>query len=176
MKRFLLLSLTATLSIGLLYADNGVAQSRKPAKSVKKKTIKKPAAKPGKKVTQSAGAPAAGTPDVIKKDIKLGTGAEATRGKTVAINYTGWLYSNARSDHHGALIDSSHSSGAPFKFTIGQGKVIKGWETGVEGMKVGGQRALTIPGGLGYTTRTLNGVAVLPDSPLIYDIQLVGVQ
>lgn len=101
-------------------------------------------------------------------DIKVGTGAEAKQGSHVTVHYTGWLTS-------GKKFDSSVDAGKPFEFTIGRGDVIKGWEEGVAGMKVGGKRQLRIPPELGYGASGYPGV-IPANATLVFDIQLLGVK
>lgn len=100
-------------------------------------------------------------------DIKLGTGAVASSGKTVTVNYIGTLTD-------GKKFDSSYDRKQPFTFTLGQGEVIKGWDQGVVGMKVGGERKLTIPPSLGYGSQATSGIPA--NSTLVFDIKLVSVQ
>jgi FKBP-type peptidyl-prolyl cis-trans isomerase len=101
-------------------------------------------------------------------DIRVGNGAVAKEGSHVRVHYTGWLTS-------GKKFDSSVDAGKPFDFTIGNGEVIKGWEEGVAGMKVGGKRQLRIPPALAYGTQGYPG-AIPANATLIFDIQLLGVQ
>ena len=107
-------------------------------------------------------------------DVKQGTGAEALPGKTVSVHYTGWLYDSSKPDSHGARFDSSRDRGTPFAFALGAGRVIKGWDEGVAGMRVGGQRTLVIPARLGYGERGAGGV-IPPNATLIFDVELLGV-
>jgi len=100
-------------------------------------------------------------------DITVGTGATAVAGKTVKVHYTGWLTS-------GKKFDSSVDRGQPFSFPLGGGQVIKGWDEGVAGMKVGGKRQLRIPPDLGYGSRGAPG-AIPPNATLIFDVELLGV-
>ncbi|HEY8124505.1 FKBP-type peptidyl-prolyl cis-trans isomerase [Methylocystis sp.] len=106
------------------------------------------------------------------KDAKVGTGATPKIGQTAVMHYTGWLYNNGEK---GKKFDSSHDRGQPFEFRLGQGQVIKGWDEGVEGMKVGGKRTLVIPPDLGYGARGAGGV-IPPNAWLIFDVELVGVK
>ncbi|MBI1980383.1 MAG: FKBP-type peptidyl-prolyl cis-trans isomerase [Methylocystis sp.] len=106
------------------------------------------------------------------KDAKVGTGATAKVGQTAAVHYTGWLYNNGEK---GKKFDSSRDRGEAFEFPLGQGQVIKGWDEGVEGMKVGGKRTLVIPPDLGYGARGAGGV-IPPNAWLIFDVELVGVK
>src|SRR5712692_7008112 len=86
-------------------------------------------------------------------DTKVGKGAQAVAGTEVSVHYTGWLYDPKATDHHGSKFDSSRDHGAPFTFRLGGGMVIRGWDQGVAGMKVGGLRTLIIPSDLGYGER-----------------------
>lgn len=101
-------------------------------------------------------------------DQVVGTGVEAVAGKTVSVHYTGWLAS-------GQKFDSSVDRGQPFSFPLGAGRVIKGWDEGVQGMKVGGKRKLTIPSELGYGSRGAGGV-IPPNATLIFDVELLDVR
>ncbi|MGC4097674.1 MAG: FKBP-type peptidyl-prolyl cis-trans isomerase [Nitrospira sp.] len=101
-------------------------------------------------------------------DRVVGTGDEAVAGKTVNVHYTGWL-------ENGKQFDSSVDRGQPFSFPLGAGRVIKGWDEGVQGMKVGGKRKLTIPSDLGYGSRGAGGV-IPPNATLIFDVELLGVR
>jgi FKBP-type peptidyl-prolyl cis-trans isomerase len=105
-------------------------------------------------------------------DVKVGDGAAAAAGKKVSVHYTGWLYNNGAK---GAKFDSSLDRGQPFQFTLGAHQVIAGWDEGVAGMKVGGERTLIIPPELGYGARGAGGV-IPPNATLIFDVQLLGVQ
>lgn len=109
------------------------------------------------------------TPSGLKyADQVVGTGTTAVAGKTVSVHYTGWLT-------NGQKFDSSVDRGQPFSFPLGAGRVIKGWDEGVQGMKVGGKRKLTIPSELGYGTRGAGGV-IPPNATLVFDVELLGVQ
>ena len=112
--------------------------------------------------------------DLQKIDIKQGAGAEAVAGHTVVVHYTGWLYDTSKPDSHGAKFDSSRDRHAPFRFELGAGRVIKGWDQGVAGMKVGGERTLVIPPQLGYGARGAGGV-IPPNATLIFDVELLDV-
>jgi FKBP-type peptidyl-prolyl cis-trans isomerase len=108
-------------------------------------------------------------------DVKVGTGVEATTGKTITVNYTGWLYSTTAADHHGSKFDSSRDPGRqPFAFTLGVGQVIAGWDQGVAGMKVGSQRTLVIPSSLAYGSRGTTGIP--GNSALVFDVELLDVK
>lgn len=100
-------------------------------------------------------------------DIVVGTGATAVAGKPVKVHYTGWLT-------NGKKFDSSVDRGQPFGFPLGGGQVIKGWDEGVAGMKVGGKRQLRIPPELGYGARGAGG-AIPPNATLIFDVELLEV-
>jgi FKBP-type peptidyl-prolyl cis-trans isomerase FkpA len=113
--------------------------------------------------------------ELKKIDVKQGDGAEAVAGKAVIVHYTGWLYDPAAPDGHGAKFDSSLDRKVPFGFMLGAGKVIKGWDQGVAGMKVGGVRTLVIPPQMAYGERGAGGV-IPPNSTLIFDVELLEVK
>ena len=104
-------------------------------------------------------------------DTIVGSGPEATAGNKVQVHYTGWLYND---DTQGAKFDSSKDRGDPFVFSLGAGMVIKGWDEGVAGMKVGGARTLIIPAALGYGARGAGGV-IPGNATLKFDVELLGV-
>jgi FKBP-type peptidyl-prolyl cis-trans isomerase FkpA len=108
-------------------------------------------------------------------DQKPGVGAEAVSGKAVFVHYTGWLYDPAAPDGHGAKFDSSLDRSVPFGFFLGAGKVIKGWDEGIIGMKVGGKRTLVIPPSKGYGERGAGGV-IPPNATLLFDVELLEVK
>lgn len=85
------------------------------------------------------------TTELVKKDVVAGTGEPIARGQTAVVHYTGWLYEPTAPDHKGKKFDSSRDRGQPFRFPLGGGRVIQGWDQGVAGMQVGGQRTLVVP-------------------------------
>ena len=107
-------------------------------------------------------------------DNKVGNGAEAKSGRQVTVHYTGWLYDAKAADKHGKKFDSSKDHGEPFSFKLGGGQVIRGWDQGVAGMKVGGTRTLVIPSELGYGKRGAVG-AIPPNATLLFDVELLEV-
>ena len=120
-------------------------------------------------------ASAAGAADgLVKTDTVVGAGKEAVTGATVQVNYTGWLYDPKAANMHGAQFDSSIGRG-PFSFPLGAGRVIKGWDQGVVGMKVGGKRTLVIPSDLAYGQRGAGGV-IPPGASLVFDVELLDVK
>jgi FKBP-type peptidyl-prolyl cis-trans isomerase FkpA len=108
------------------------------------------------------------------EDTVVGTGAEARAGQNVRVHYTGWLYDPTAANHRGRKFDSSKDRGQPFVFGLGQGQVIRGWDEGVQGMKVGGTRVLTIPPEMGYGARGAGGV-IPPNATLVFEVELLGV-
>jgi len=111
---------------------------------------------------------------LIKRDTVTGAGAEAVAGRTVVVNYTGWLVDPAAVDLHGKQFDSSVGK-SPFSFPLGGGRVIKGWDEGVAGMKVGGKRTLIIPAAMAYGSKGAGGGVIPPNAPLIFDVELLKV-
>jgi len=145
--------------------------TKKSATSTKAAT-KKAASKKEDKLNTNAPTPVTGDPTTTKDglkywDVKVGTGQEATAGHKVKVNYAGWLT-------NGKLFDTSVGK-TPFEFNLGGGEVIRGWDEGVAGMKVGGIRQLRIPPELGYGNRGAGGV-IPPGATLVFDVQLLGVQ
>jgi FKBP-type peptidyl-prolyl cis-trans isomerase FkpA len=104
-------------------------------------------------------------------DLTVGAGTEATAGRTLTVNYTGWLYDTSKPDGKGRQFDT----GSGFMFPLGAGRVIAGWDQGVPGMRVGGQRRLIIPPALAYGATGVPG-AIPPNATLVFDITLVNVQ
>jgi len=101
------------------------------------------------------------------EELVVGTGAAAAAGQKVSVHYTGWLT-------NGTKFDSSHDRNEAFQFGLGRGQVIRGWDEGVQGMKVGGKRKLTIPPELGYGSRGAGGV-IPPNATLVFEVELLGV-
>jgi FKBP-type peptidyl-prolyl cis-trans isomerase FkpA len=121
---------------------------------------------PGAAAAPGAAAPQAGS--LLIEDVKIGEGDVAAKGKTVSVHYTGMLT-------NGTKFDSSVDRGEPIVFPLGVGRVIKGWDQGVEGMKVGGKRKLTIPPELAYGSRGTPGGPIPPNATLVFDVELVAV-
>ena len=122
-----------------------------------------------------AGYAVADSGGLTKIDVKVGTGKEATPGKVVSVHYTGWLFDKSVADNKGKKFDSSRDRPGHFTFPLGAGRVIKGWDQGVQGMKVGGQRTLIIPPSMGYGARGAGNV-IPPNATLVFDVELMGVQ
>ena len=108
---------------------------------------------------------------LIVEDVATGSGAEAKAGSFALVHYTGWLLENGQP---GAKFDSSRDRNQPFSFPLGAGRVIRGWDEGVIGMRVGGKRRLTIPPELGYGAAGAGGV-IPPNATLVFDVELLGV-
>lgn len=115
--------------------------------------------------------PSSGAP-YSQLDLRLGTGADAVTGKSIVVNYTGWLYDPTKTDGKGLQFDSSVGL-TPLTFTVGSGQVIEGFDRGVVGMKVGGARRVTIPPSMGYGAARNNSIP--PYATLIFEIELVEV-
>jgi FKBP-type peptidyl-prolyl cis-trans isomerase FkpA len=124
--------------------------------------------------TTAPAAPAA--PQIQVTDLKVGKGAEAAVGNTIKVHYTGWFFKPLAVKQHGRKFDSSLDRGEPLEFRLGGGQVIKGWDQGVAGMKVGGKRSLIIPSELAYGKRGAPGGSIPPDSDLIFEVELLDVR
>ncbi len=112
--------------------------------------------------------------ELMQIEVKPGAGAVASAGQTVSVHYTGWLYDEAAPEHKGKKFDSSRDRNRPFEFPLGGGRVIRGWDVGVQGMKVGGQSTLVIPPEMGYGARGAGGV-IPPNATLVFDVELLAV-
>ena len=120
-------------------------------------------------------APSANVP-FSATDLRVGAGAEATNGRTVIVNYSGWLYSTTAPDNKGSLFDSSLSAGrTPFNFVLGTGNVIQGWHRGILGMRVGGLRRLVIPPDLAYGAAG-RAPSIPGNATLLFEVELLAVQ
>jgi FKBP-type peptidyl-prolyl cis-trans isomerase FkpA len=125
-------------------------------------------AKPGK-------APTSAVNSMQSVELKAGSGEGIVAGKIAVVQYTGWLYEASATDNKGKQFDSSRTQGQPFRFPLGTGQVIKGWDQGVLGMKVGESRRLILPPDLAYGDGGAGGV-IPPGATLIFDIELVAVE
>jgi FKBP-type peptidyl-prolyl cis-trans isomerase len=124
--------------------------------------------------TSSATPP--GVTSLQTETLKPGTGATLAGGQMAVVQYTGWLYETGATDHKGKQFDSSRTAGREaFKFPVGTGSVIKGWDQGVVGMKIGESRRLTIPPDLAYGDSGTGGV-IPPGATLVFDVELVGIE
>lgn len=108
-------------------------------------------------------------------DLKPGTGPAIAAGQQAVVQYTGWLYDASAPDKKGREFDSSRSTGQPFRFVIGAGQVIKGWDQGIAGMKAGGRRRLIVPADLAYGDGGAGGV-IPPGAALVFDVELVAIE
>jgi len=126
-------------------------------------------AKPG------AVTPAGGVSSMQSIELKAGSGEPLSAGKIAVVQYTGWLYEASAKDNKGKQFDSSRTGGQPFRFPVGTGQVIKGWDQGVAGMKVGESRRLIIPADLAYGDSGAGGV-IPPGATLVFDIDLIGIE
>ena len=124
--------------------------------------------------SSSPSAPSAIGVPFSQTDVVVGTGAEATAGRTLSVNYTGWLYDTATADHKGRMFDTSVGRGA-FSFRLGAGAVIRGWDQGLVGMRVGGRRVLVLPPDLAYGSSG-SGSTIPPNATLIFDVELLAAQ
>jgi FKBP-type peptidyl-prolyl cis-trans isomerase len=119
--------------------------------------------------------PASGVSSMQSVELKAGSGPGLTAGKIAVVQYTGWLYEASAKDNKGKQFDSSRTGGQPFRFPVGTGQVIKGWDQGVVGMKVGESRRLIIPADLAYGDSGAGGV-IPPGATLVFDIDLIAIE
>lgn len=153
------------LALGTLSAGAGFAQTRPEVG----------AAADSAAAASTVATPASPVTELAIVDLEVGSGTEVRPGDVAYVHYTGWLYDASAPDRRGRQFDSSHDSRIPLGFFVGVGKVIKGWDQGLPGMRVGGKRTLTVPPQLAYGER---GMAdkVPPDATLIFEIELVDVR
>jgi FKBP-type peptidyl-prolyl cis-trans isomerase len=111
---------------------------------------------------------------LVVTDLKVGEGRTAQKENAVLVNYTGWLYDPKAPEQKGKMFDSSEGRRTPFGFMIGRGKVIKGWDEGVPGMKEGGRRRLVIPASMAYGEKGAAGV-IPPNATLVFEVELVKI-
>ena len=123
--------------------------------------------------SSSPSSPSTGSAPFSSTDLKVGTGTEATAGKRLTVNYTGWLYNSTATSNKGTQFDTSVGK-TPYTFTLGAGQVIKGWDQGMVGMRVGGQRRLVIPPDLAYGSQA-NG-SIPANATLVFEVELITVQ
>ena len=121
-------------------------------------------------------APPAPEPTLLVTDLVKGVGDEALPGMVVIVHYTGWLYDAAARDHHGRKFDSSRDRGQPLSFPLGAGRVIRGWEQGIPGMKVGGTRRLVIPPEMAYGDKGVGRGLIPPNATLLFEVELLAVE
>jgi len=108
-------------------------------------------------------------------DVRVGDGTVAKAGDEVSVHYTGWLYEQSAGDKRGETFDSSLDRGQPFVFMLGAGRVIRGWDEGVAGMRVGGKRELHIPADMGYGAKGA-GRVIPPGASLVFEVELLDVR
>lgn len=119
--------------------------------------------------------PGGGVAELQRIDAQAGSGALATGGNKVTVHYTGWLYDENAPDRRGREFDSSRGRDQPFTFLLGAGQVIRGWDEGVAGMRVGGKRTLLIPADMAYGRKGAGGV-IPPNASLVFEVELLDVQ
>jgi len=167
-------SLTSSLILALGVAWlAGCQPKEKPADSAPTAAAPAPAAEPA-----AEAAPAATGNENMpmqKIDLAPGSGAEIKSGQTALVHYTGWLYDATAPENKGKKFDSSVDRNEPFEFPVGAGYVIKGWDEGVVGMKVGGKRRLVIPPEMGYGAKGAGGGLIPPGATLVFDVELVEI-
>jgi FKBP-type peptidyl-prolyl cis-trans isomerase len=129
-----------------------------------------------KRADAPAAATAAPITELQKVDVVKGAGEGISAGQRAVVHYTGWVYDPSAPEHKGKQFDSSRERGKPFRFVIGAGNVIKGWDEGVQGMQPGGQRQLVIPADLGYGASGAGGGVIPPNATLLFDVELLSIE
>jgi FKBP-type peptidyl-prolyl cis-trans isomerase len=160
-----------SLAIALVVLLAGCSSREEPAQSVQA-APESAASTASPSSTASTGN---STMSLQKTDLTPGAGAEIASGQTALVHYTGWLYDAAAPENKGKKFDSSVDRNEPFEFPVGAGMVIRGWDEGVVGMKVGGKRRLVIPPEMGYGARGAGGV-IPPGATLVFDVELVEIR
>jgi FKBP-type peptidyl-prolyl cis-trans isomerase len=175
-------SLTTVLAVSLLVActqrdkptdDAATAAAPAPAPAPAPATD---ASAPSEPVADATAATGTATMPMQKIELAPGAGAEIKSGQTALVHYTGWLYDAAAPENKGKKFDSSVDRNEPFEFPVGEGMVIKGWDEGVVGMKVGGKRRLVIPPEMGYGARGAGGGLIPGGATLVFDVELVEIR
>ena len=164
------------LAASLAQAQTPTAPTAPAAPAAPTTTATPAVAPPPPPMVVGSATPGPAAEQLIVTDTKVGTGKEASTGATVYMHYTGWLYRPLAKNMHGKQFDSSIPRGEPLDFVLGAGRVIKGWDQGIQGMKVGGKRTLIIPSELAYGSRPAPGSGIPPNSALIFDVELVDVK
>jgi FKBP-type peptidyl-prolyl cis-trans isomerase len=167
-------SLAPSLIMALAVIALSACQPKdKPADSASTAAAPATAAEPAAEAAPAA--PGTENMPMQKVDLAPGNGAEIKSGQTALVNYTGWLYDANAPENKGKKFDSSVDRNQPFEFPVGAGYVIKGWDDGVVGMKVGGKRRLVIPPEMGYGAKGAGGGLIPPGATLVFDVELVEI-
>jgi FKBP-type peptidyl-prolyl cis-trans isomerase FkpA len=170
----------AALLLAFSCMAQAAAQEPAPAPAATPAAASVPAPAPAAEPAPAPAAPAVVVPELPPLhvfDVKLGKGAEAVDGKTVQVQYTGWLFDDKAKSKRGKQFDTSRQKGrTALEFILGSGRVIKGWDQGVAGMKVGGKRTLVIPSHMAYGERGAGKDVIPPNATLVFDVELVGVK
>jgi FKBP-type peptidyl-prolyl cis-trans isomerase len=171
----LFVACASAIALSSVHAQAPAAAVAAPAKAITEAAkpmtdVAKPIADAKAAVSAATASKVVTTASGLKyEDVKVGTGAEAKAGQSATVHYTGWLWADGKK---GNKFDSSKDRGQPFTFPVGGGRVIKGWDEGVQGMKPGGTRMLTIPSELGYGARGAGG-AIPPNATLLFEVELI---
>jgi FKBP-type peptidyl-prolyl cis-trans isomerase FkpA len=172
----MLLALAAVSLVACGSRDNPGETAPAPTDSASAKTATATTASSVSEAPANESAPTGNDSMAMQKiELAPGSGPEIKAGQNALVNYTGWLYDAAAPENKGKKFDSSVDRNEPFEFPLGGGRVIKGWDEGVAGMKVGGKRRLIIPPDMGYGARGAGGV-IPPGATLVFDVELVDIR